>query len=181
MVSSKMSAAYQLLRGTASAAYAYDLIDQLNVPLFALTEASAEVQAEYPAQAGAVFYHTTWSDGTISDAMIVVDDRRGYSDQAMAALIAHEATHADYAYNTLAWTELTLLRYPDVTPPLSPNSINQEYDCFCNQMKTWEELRGGLTDRNNDAWYSYYEQGESVLKDAIREAYTAAGQLLPDF
>lgn len=91
-----------------------------------------------------------------------------------------------YVYYPDYWIAATITRHPELTPndlhiTKSPfNSINQEYDCFCNQMKTWMELRTAPED-NNDGWLAWYEQGEADMKAAIKIAYADSDPPLQDY
>lgn len=111
-------------------------------------------------------------------------------ESAIAAVIAHEATHADYDYNPEKWLAIIEERYPDVDTskiieddylyvynpetetyeekPHLRSSVTQEYFAFSNGLETWQELKNGDSDDNQDAWLVYYLQGEDIMRDAIR-------------
>jgi len=123
----------------------------------------------------------------VADNTIYVNQnlRTTSPDAAIAALICHEATHADYDHYPAQWTNSTLQAHPELTVESlhitqSPyDSIDQEYNCYVNQVLVWRELKGTHTDANNDAWASIYDQGEAYMKSRIRIAY--ASQNLPEY
>jgi hypothetical protein len=106
-------------------------------------------------------------------------------EAAVTAIICHEATHADYSYNPDKWIDYTLNNHPGldpselhiIVPPF--NSIDQEYNCFKNQVETWKELKNGYSDLNNDGWEDIYDQGEAYMKSQIRSVY--AKYKLPEY
>jgi len=168
-IESGLLAAFNLLKSSTAASYAYNLIEDKNIPLsFAIPPAGFET-------AGA------WWNGT---GIFVNISQQNAPTSAIAALIAHESTHADYDYFPDAWVDITLQRHPelqreDVHAPA--NSYDQEYNAFCNEMETWIELKGDATDRFQDDWLAVYNQGEEDMRNAIAGTYTAAGQYLPAY
>jgi len=122
-----------------------------------------------------------WWDGT---GIYVNENQSSAPAAALAALIAHEATHADYYYYPDAWIGITMARHSDLAVAdihIPGNSYDQEYNAFCNQMSTWLELKGSATDSNNDAWLSYYNQGEAEMRSEIRTVYRSVGIELPEY
>lgn len=113
------------------------------------------------------------------------DSRLTLSEAAIAALIAHEATHADYSYYPQKWIVSTKAAHPELTDAdihitQAPyNSIDQEYNCYKAQVLVWKETKGTNVDTNNDTWTLYYDQGESYMKSQITLAY--AGEGLPTY
>jgi hypothetical protein len=104
-------------------------------------------------------------------------------NEAIAALISHEATHADYEYNPQKWIDYTLSQHSELTEadlsiPWS-DSIDQEYNCFGRQVLVWNTIKDGKSDLNNDAWAAEYAQGEADMKATIRLVYAA--QALPEY
>ena len=124
------------------------------------------------------------------------------SEAAIAATIVHEATHADYAYNPEKAIAKTLERHPELerkdiniirdefdnersfyvydpetesykVQVMLMNSIDQEYTCFSNEVKLWQEIKGDQTDRHLDRTLALYKQGEDDLKAdlRLRESY----------
>jgi len=162
-------AAFNLLKDSTVASYAYDLIEDKGISLmFAVPPVGAET-------AGA------WWDG---DGIFVNINQQNSPAPALAALIAHESTHADYDYFPDAWIDLTLQRHSelqrdDISAP--SNSFDQEYNAFCNEMQTWIELKGDNVDSFQDDWLAAYNQGEEYMRSAIRTSYIAVGQLLPEY
>jgi len=103
-------------------------------------------------------------------------------DAAIAALIAHEATHADYDYYPQKWIDLTLQQHPELTAGdlhIPGNSIDQEYNAFKDQVAVWNQTKNGLTDPNNDGWAQVLAQGEAFAKAEIQQVYLMNGQNLP--
>jgi prepilin-type N-terminal cleavage/methylation domain-containing protein len=152
-------AAMELLKGSASASYAYNLIQAKGITITFAVLASPTTGAEW------------WSgENTIK----VNSVQNGQPASALAALIAHEATHADYDFYSEAWITKTLDRHPELTREqihIPGNSLNQEYDCFCNGMETWKELRGSDSNEFNDSALAIYQQGENYMRTAIAKSY----------
>ena len=127
---------------------------------------------------------------------------------AIAAIIAHEATHADYAYNPEAAITETLTRHPEltrddlnierdsegnevtenifdpetnsiVTQVVLGNSLDQEYSSFANELELWQEIKGTDTSIFHDRDLALYLQGEATLKAELRTLY--ADQDLPEY
>jgi len=109
----------------------------------------------------------------------------GYTDNAVASIITHESTHADYTYYPQAWIDATKAAHPELTdsdihitqPPY--NSIDQEYQAFNNDVNVWREIRGTDTNDELDYEITLQDLGEAAFKDAIRVAYAA--QHLPEY
>ena len=169
VIEADLLAAVDLLKNSTAASYAYNLIQDKKIPLlFAVPPVGFE-------SAGA------WWDGF---SISVNTNQQSSPTSAIAALIAHESTHADYAYFPDAWVDITLQRHPELTRSdisVSGNSVDQEYNAFCNTMKTWIELKGNDTNSFQDDWLAVYNQGEEYMRSAIKIAYLAVGQNLPDY
>lgn len=166
-IDSGLQSAVELLKISTTSSYAYTLIEakQITVTFAALTGGAA---AEWRSWLNTILVDNSYKDGLTS---------------AIAALIAHEATHADYDYYPTFWINTTLSRHPELTAAqihIPGNSVNQEYDCFCNQMLAWKELKNG-PDSNNDGWMIVYKQGEDVMRSDIKSTYAAHGINLPDY
>ncbi len=82
-----------------------------------------------------------------------------------AALLAHEATHAQWFYDPAQGTPV-----PD-GGDRSSNSIDQEYHAFLNAALVWEELDAAGLDFNLDVWSAVTLQGEEEAKSLIRAVY----------
>lgn len=170
LLAAGLANALALLENSNAASYAYDLIRDKGIPL-TWADLGDSTQAQWSGELDI--------DGKVIHDKIEINTKlKGTSpDAAIAALIAHEATHADYAYFPDAWIAKTLERHSELTAKdlsIPYDSINQEYDAFCNQMLAWEELKGSNTDTNNDNWYSVYYQGEATMRAEIRAAYDKA-------
>jgi prepilin-type N-terminal cleavage/methylation domain-containing protein len=167
LIDAGLQSAVDLLKNSSSASYAYDLIEdkKITVKLEDLGEGKGAV---WISVLNTILVNSSYQNGLAS---------------AMAALIAHEATHADYSYFPDFWINTTLSRHPELTRDqisIPSDSVNQEYDAFCNQMAAWKELKNGF-DTNNDGWLSVYNQGEEYMRDEIKATYAATGINLPDY
>jgi len=103
------------------------------------------------------------------------DLRTGSPASAVAATIAHEATHADYDYNTQQWINRTLAEHPELTASdlhISGKSINEEYNAFSTAVQVWNDIKSSDSDENLDYWSGAYAQGEDYMKGEIRTAYS---------
>ena len=169
LIESGLLAAFNLLKSSTAASYAYNLIEDKNIPLaFATPPKGFET-------AGA------WWDGYNNELFVNINQQDSPAS-AIAALIAHESTHADYDYFPSAWVNITLQRHPelqrdDIHAPA--NSFDQEYNAFCNEMETWIELKGDATNSFQDDWLAAYNQGEEYMRNAIVGTYQSNGQYLP--
>jgi hypothetical protein len=114
---------------------------------------------------------------------------QGTSNQAIAALIAHEALHADYSYYPAKWIAYTRSRYPALPlvdihiypDPWEEDTIDQEYTAYGKQVAVWNALKEARVDANNDAWAAYYAQGEADMKAEIRLLYNTGGTVYEEF
>ena len=118
-------------------------------------------------------------------------------ESAIAAILAHEATHADYDYNPDTWaTRLTTLYAQD--PMVTDATIFQpgtrqvynpetgdweekriirytrteEFFAFSDQAQTWSAIKGADADPEMDGVLALYNQGEAFLRAAIDAVYT---------
>jgi len=186
---SDLVAALNLLKGSVATNYYYNFIQDNSISI------KYGDFSKYPdsgaSSAAALWQSTTkvvsYPDGSqvswLANTIYVNQTQKTEAPEpAIAALIAHEGTHADYDYNPAKWIESTLAKYPglvkgDLHITTSPyNSIDQEYNCFEAQVKTWKELKGAYSDGNNDAWSAWYDQGESYMKDKIKKYYPSLQQ-----
>lgn len=159
VVQAGLEAAMELLRTSTYAKYAYDLLQARSV--------NVQWSASLPGNAAA--------DWSFFNNRIRIDTVYMNNASAVAALIAHEATHADYSYYQEYWIAKTLERHPELTRSdlsIPYDSINQEYDAFVNQVETWKEVKREA-DSNNDVWLAIYNQGEDYMRSAIRSAYAS--------
>ena len=162
----ELLAAVQLLKNSTYASYAYDLITSKLITV-------AFVGFKPPDEdAGAMWTGTTGTEPN----RIYVNTRtmQDSSDAAIAAVIAHEATHADYDYYGSFWTSTTLSRHPelaDATLSYPDNSVLQEYDCMTNSCETWKELKTGPNEFNDD-WLDAYEQGTAYFWTTVKTSYS---------
>jgi Tfp pilus assembly protein PilE len=173
---SEISDALDLLQTSTVGLYYYNLIQEKSISVI------YDDFSEYGLPSGVLAF---WQ-GTDYNTIYINQTLQTQSPEAaIAAIICHEATHADYDYYPDKWTASTLSTHPELTESdlhitVYPyNSIDQEYNAFSNQINTWKELKGDGTDTNNDAWEAIYDQGEDYMKAAIRLAY--AGQDLPEY
>jgi len=94
--------------------------------------------------------------------------------EVQAALLAHEGTHAWWDFDA---TQGQPLRWgdPDESDRIGSNSIDQEYNAFMNGAAVWNEVKGSLTDYNQDGWAGVMALGEAEAKQFIRIAYDEQG------
>ena len=96
-----MAAAIDLIKNSTAASYAYDLIQDKQITV-KFTAPTIGLQ-----NAGA-----WWTSGT--NTISINTNQQGAPDSALAALIAHEATHADFDYYPVSWEDNTLQRHPEL-------------------------------------------------------------------
>ncbi|MCX5708022.1 MAG: type II secretion system protein [Candidatus Omnitrophica bacterium] len=170
-IAANLAIAFELLKGVNDEAY--NLIIDKNISII------FDDFSKYPGTANALAFW--W--GTAHNTIYVNQSlQAGTSNQAIAALISHEATHADYDYNSQEWIDYTLAQHSELTAAdlsIPDNSIDQEYNCFGKQVAVWNELKDARGDANNDAWAAYYAQGEAAMKAQIRSVYS--DQALPEY
>lgn len=158
---SSLSAALALLQKTSAGKYYYDLIKAKGISIV------YEVFGEE--LAGTLAY---WDGIAVNTIHVNALLRTNYPEAAIAAIICHEATHADYSYNPQKWIDYTLSNHPelnasDIHIDVSPyNSVDQEYNAFGNAVKVWKELKNGYNQLND--LENNYGQGEAYMKSYIR-------------
>lgn len=175
IVDAALMDAYNSLKNSSTGGSLGALLDNYNV-IVALGNASMY---------GAIAY---WSP---TENTIVVDSgyAAAWTTGAIAAMIAHEATHADFTYNPDSWITETLTRHPELSesdlhidqsdPAQYPwDSIDQEYNAFQKQAEVWDELKDA-TNAELDYVSWLLAQGEAVAKVRIREVYGPLG--LPEY
>jgi len=106
------------------------------------------------------------------------------SEPAIAAVIVHEATHADYNHNQDDWVTYTLENHTGITsddldwitdPVTSELWLNdtqdQEYNAFVDEILTWKAIKGNYSDAEEDNITALYDRGPEYLLAAIQDAY----------
>jgi len=166
LYTSDIQRALNILKGSATGLYFYNLIqDKLISVIF-------DDFSKYPGASGAAAF---WWGTERNTIYINQTNQAEAPEPAIAALICHEATHADYDYYPEKWTTSTLAKHPELTEAdlhieaYPGNSIDQEYNCFSSQINTWKETKGTYTNFNNDAWQAVYDQGEDYMKAELRK------------
>ena len=163
--SSEIQASLDLLKGSTAGQYYYDLIYAKSISV--IYDDFSKYGQE---NAGAFWWGIDHNTIYVNQILKTISP-----EPAISALICHEATHADYSYYPDKWTTSTLAKHPELTESdlhitVYPNdSIDQEYNAFSSQMKTWEELKGTYTDANNDGWQAIYDQGEDYMKAELKK------------
>lgn len=184
---SDLLGAFNILNGTANGQYFYDLVQRKKISII------YDDFSKYGVFGAAAF----WWGVTHNTIYINQELKTTTPESAIASLISHEATHADYDYYPEKRIASTLERHPELTrndisiardsqgnelyygiydPETDQiissiviyNSIDQEYNCFSSQINTWKEIKGSDTDYNNDGWQSVYDQGEDYMKSELR-------------
>ena len=166
-------ASLNMLKDSSTGAYYYNLIVDNNI----------QIVWEDFSQNPQIPQHTVAYWAGVLDNTIHVNQADKLSfDSAIAALICHEATHADYDYNPDKWIASTLAQHRELTEAnlhIPGDSIDQEYNAYADQVNTWNEIKGTDHDVNNDNWAAAFSQGQDDMKAQIRLAY--AGQDLPEY
>jgi len=108
----------------------------------------------------------------------------GWPTESISAIITHEATHADYFYNTAKWYNRITTLWPEADGPyyVDPTklidpvsgglyySITEEYFTNANEAQLWREYQAnyagvpgdGINFENDKV--TRYEQGEAVVR-----------------
>jgi len=157
--------AFNLLASASSdtSATGQDLTDVLN---------TFEVPLHIGYAQGAIAY---WNP-TDKFMMVDTDYFNDWTTGAIAAIIAHEANHAEYTYSPALWIAETRARHPEV--PLSDihidvppkYSLDQEYNSFKKATEVWTEVKDG-TNTELDFEVTFVNQGESYAKDVLLNLY----------
>lgn len=171
---SDIASALSLLQSSPTGAYYYNLIQDNAIPVFFYD--FALISPEYDQQVGA-FYVPAWD-------MIFVNQnlQQRFPNEAIAAVIAHEAVHADYDYNPQKWIDITMAAHPELSAGdihIPGNSIDQEYNAHVTQVQVWKEIRGSQSEPIHDGLVEIFDQGEAFAKAYIRRVY--ADQDLPEY
>ena len=145
-----------------------------------------------------------------ANKIALTSDLQGDAAVMAAAVIAHEATHVDYAYDPEKYIALTLSEHPELAredlniyknefgeealysiydPETNTtteriylgNSIDQEYRAFYNTNELWKESGNHVSDPNNDYVQLLLEQSDG--EELLKEAIRDAysGELLPEY
>jgi len=163
---SDIQKALNILKGSATGLYFYNLIQEKSIAVI------FDDFSKYPGTENAAAF---WWGTTHNTIYINQTNKAESPEPAIAALISHEATHADYDYYPDKWTTSTLAKHSELTEEdlhieaYPGNSIDQEYNSFSSQINTWKETKGTYTDFNNDAWQAVYDQGEDYMKAELRK------------
>ncbi len=113
-----------------------------------------------------------------------------WTNEALASIISHEATHADYDYNPDVWIAATEAAPPFPTADqihitTAPgNSIDQEFQADTAMVQLWTVVKdpNNPNDVNNSFLNDYkasYDQGEASFKADLKRIPAYAG--LPNF
>ncbi len=135
----------------------------------------------YEAMGGGVLAYWSLSENKIAINSLL----RDWTNEALAAEIAHEATHADYTYNGDKWVAETLERHSElsegdlhiVTYPYY--SLDQEYMANYQQVDVWKALKGTQSNLVLDEKEVRIDQGEDFTKAYLRTIPSYAG--LPEY
>ncbi len=100
-----------------------------------------------------------------------------YSDKAIASVVTHEATHADYSYNPDFWINDAIVNHgqspEDIHITQDPyDSIDQEYNAFNNATLVWGEIKGTETNEELDGWLDIVGS-EIAMKQEVRSRYSS--------
>ncbi|MFA5256108.1 MAG: prepilin-type N-terminal cleavage/methylation domain-containing protein [Candidatus Omnitrophota bacterium] len=168
--------------------YYFDLIKDKNISV-AYAEMASDTLGE-------------WSSGTNSITINQsLKDDPGWPTESIAAIIVHEATHADYFYNTLTWYNRITTLWPqgsgpffvDPTKLIDPDtgklyySITEEYFTNANEAQLWKEYQSDYAGVSGDGIdfengkVARYDQGEAVVRAYLRAipAYAALPEFYP--
>lgn len=140
-----VKAALSLLRGTDEG---YELAAMINI-------ANVPIYWEDIAEDGELAYYYPYPDSESYGIYLDTSLLNGPAE-AIAAILAHEATHlADH----LASGDMDF------------DSIEEEYDAFYSEAMVWKQLKGNKTDATQDEILSIIKQGEDVARAWIRGNY----------
>ena len=164
VVDADLGSALDLLRETATGSYYATLIDEEQISL---------IFDDFSKYAGMETADGFWW-GIQNNTIYINQKMETSSESELAALIAHEATHADYSYNPQKWIDSTLTQHPELTladlhiTVYPGDSIDQEYNAYVNEVLVWKELRVINNGTNgNMGWEFYYDLGEAAMKGEI--------------
>lgn len=124
----------------------------------------------------------------------------GWTNNAVASVIAHEATHADYSYNPQKYIDVLLGPPPvqvsdpfgdplrDITAAdihIPGDSIDQEYNAYVNDVYVWNKIKNGDANDELDFETTYlWPQPVNPLAEAAFKAIlrsNAEYNNLPEF
>jgi len=92
-----------------------------------------------------------------------------YTQPALASIISHEATHADYDYNSQVWIDATKAAHNELTDSdihitQAPfNSIDQEFQADAAMVQLWNVVRDGPNGALDD-YANHFAWGEAAFK-----------------
>lgn len=177
-----------LLDGSTAGQYYFDLIAAKKISViyqdFSQVDGISDLTLAY------------WQ-GPITNTIFVSDRlKTTMPASAIAAVIAHEATHADYDWNPEKAIAETLARHTELSRDdinifriddteiifwiedpetntiqfrvLLLNSLDQEYISFVSTATVWSEIKGTDTNASLDFELFLYQQGEDVYKANLR-------------
>ncbi|MFA5164547.1 MAG: prepilin-type N-terminal cleavage/methylation domain-containing protein [Candidatus Omnitrophota bacterium] len=107
-----------------------------------------------------------------------------YTEAAVACVIAHEATHADYDYNPQEWIDATKAAHPELTDDeihitqYPGNSIDQEYNACDAMLELWDVVRDG-PNVDLDTYETEFDKGEADFKAWLKTIPSYS--TLPDY
>jgi len=107
-----------------------------------------------------------------------------YTEAALAAIVAHEATHADYDYNPQEWIDATKAAHPELTDDdihidrYPGNSIDQEYNANKAMVELWDVVKDS-SNGNLDFYSAAFATGEDNFKTILKAM--PAYRELPDY
>lgn len=189
------------LNGTVNGQYYYDLIQSNNIGVeyvdMAAYGAGATTLGFWYPLLNPLFDNTIHINEQLADLVPA---------SAIASIICHEATHADYSYNAEDRIAQTLDAHPELTrddlniyriggeeysisiqnPETGDyytsvqlgNSVDQEYNAFSQAVLLWNEIKG-FDESFMDDEAALYAAGEGVFKEDIRWRYEEDG--LPEY
>ncbi|HAJ56471.1 MAG TPA: hypothetical protein DCL35_01735 [Candidatus Omnitrophica bacterium] len=170
VIAADLVSALDLLESSDAGGYFGDLIEEKGISVI------YDDFSQYPVSSTVLAFW--W--GTIRNTIYVNQELKGtflgvtWSEAAIAAIIGHEAVHADYEYYPDKWIDITLENHPELTVDdlhitADPgNSIDQEYNAFANEILIWKELKGTESNIYIDYDEDLYDQGEDYLKADLR-------------
>jgi prepilin-type N-terminal cleavage/methylation domain-containing protein len=181
-----------LLNGTVNGDYFYDLINDngINVVYFDFGRLFSDFEFFQPLAMWTGLTNQPYNDFYNGDDSILygntiyVNDLLkqstlafgpAYSDNAIATVITHEATHSDYSYNPDFWINDAIVNHgqapEDIHITQDPfDSIDQEYNAFNNCALVWNEIGGTETNEELDIWKDMIGD-EVAMKIEVRSRY----------
>jgi hypothetical protein len=166
--------------------------------LFVEKAISVVYQDLTPLGALGMYVPTYWPElypgGPFPSNTVYLDSTAGssWTKEALAAVLIHEAIHADYDHYTDKWVEATVERYGIDASELnwSPNpatgemvlldSVDQEYNAFVQAALLWQEVKGSQTNEELDYILALYlHDQENGTMDLYAQVAMLYGGLPP--